>query len=104
MAKHQVFLVHGMGNFEPGWSAGIQQKIRDTFADYKRLKDGGFASAFEFKEITYNRVFEKWREQWRDDAAAAAAAIGPNLLDQGVAKNLIEAAKAPTGTSFWQTH
>jgi hypothetical protein len=104
MAKHQVFLVHGMGNFEPGWSAVIRQKITDAFSAYKRLKEGGFASAFEFKEITYNRVFESWREQWRTDAAALAAAIGPNLLNQGVAKDLIAAAKAPTGTSFWQTH
>ena len=104
MAKHQIFLVHGMGNFEPGWSAGIKQQIIDTFGKYPKLAANHYVDNFEFKEINYDKVFENWRQQWKNDANKAAGALTALGLDGGAADNLVKLAQAPTGNSFWQTH
>lgn len=104
MAKHQIFLIHGMGEFEPGWSGAIEQQFRALFDQYPTLKADGFVDFFEFKEICYGQVFEKWRAQWRADAAASAAALNAAGLDSGASKTLVELAAAPSGSSFWQTH
>src|SRR5690349_10075929 len=104
MSKHQVFLVHGMGNFEPGWSLSLQAEIKQTFASYKGIAALGLVDRFDFVEINYNDVFDKWRQQWKDDAdAAAKAAIGLQL-DADVANKIAGFAKAPSGKSFFQTH
>lgn len=104
MSKHQVFLVHGMGNFEPGWSLALQGEIRKTFGSYKSVAALALVDRFEFVEVTYNDVFEKWRKQWKEDADAAAKLATGLQLDAGVASKLVTLAKAPTGDSFFQTH
>ena len=35
MARHQVFIVHGMGDFKKDWSEKIQQVIKDNYATYE---------------------------------------------------------------------
>ncbi|WP_144006604.1 hypothetical protein [Pelomonas sp. KK5] len=104
MSKHQIFLVHGMGNFEAGWSEVIRKRLLDAFAQYPALKDGGFADAFEFKEILYNDTFEAWRKQWREDAQAAANALTAVGASSDAVQKLIEAAGAPGGGGFIATH
>ncbi len=104
MSKHQVFLVHGMGNFEKGWSASVKQLIVDCFARYPQLARDRYIDNFEFKEITYADVFESWRQQWKKDAAAAAKVVTALGLDGHAAARLVELASAPTGNRFWQTH
>ena len=104
MAKHQVFLVHGMGNYEKGWSTGIKQLLLEKFAQYPQLAGAHWSANFEFKEIVFSDEFEAWRQQWKDDAAKAAEALTALDLDSGAATNLVKLAQAPTGNSFWQTH
>jgi len=102
MSRHQIFLVHGMGNFETGWSEGVRKRITDAFASYPRMSS--FAAKFDFKEVTYNDTFEVWRKQWRDDAAAAAQALTDTGADSGAVGKLIQAAGAPGGGGFLATH
>jgi hypothetical protein len=104
VSKHQVFLVHGMGEFEAGWSETPRAILAQAVNAYPRLRDNGFASAFEYKEISYNHVFDAWREQWRQDAAKAAKALTAVGLGSGVADELIKAAGQPAGGGFWRTH
>lgn len=104
MSKHQIFLVHGMGNFEAGWSEVIRACFLKALAQYPTLKDGGFADAFEFKEILYNDTFEAWRKQWRDDAQAAANALTAVGASSSAVQKLIGAAGAPGGGGFIATH
>lgn len=104
MPRHQIFLVHGMGEFEPGWSDGIVQQLGGLFDSYPVLKEEGWREFFEFKELRYDQVFEAWRQQWRDDAASVAGTLTQLKLDSGAARHLVDAARAPTGNSFWQTH
>jgi hypothetical protein len=104
MSKHQIFLVHGMGNFELGWSDGVRKRITDAFKAYPKMHDNGWVDKFEFKEINYNDVFEQWRKQWRADAQAAADALTATGLESDTAAKLIQAAGASGGTGFLATH
>ncbi|WP_425256754.1 hypothetical protein ACPOLB_14755 [Rubrivivax sp. RP6-9] len=104
MAKHLIFLVHGMGAFEPGWSESTQQQIAGLFGRYEALRKGNWLAEFEFREINYNHVFEAWRQQWRDDAAQAAQALVSNGLHKGVAKDLVDLAGQAGGDGFLRTH
>lgn len=104
MSKHQVFLIHGMGSFEQHWSLDIQKQLRDIFASYKKVAGKNLIDHYEFVEITYNDVFEAWRQQWKDDAQSASIAATKLGLDTGVAQKLLTLAKASGGDSFFQTH
>ena len=102
MSKHIVFLVHGMGNFEPGWSGGVQQQLKDLFATYPRAAP--FGQEIEYREIVYGDVFESWRELWKTEADKAATALKAVGLDGGVAAELVQLAGAPAGDGFLKTH
>lgn len=104
MANHQVFLVHGMGNFETGWSEAVRKRLTDAFKLYPKLNDNGFLNDIDFKEITYNDSFEEWRQQWKQDAEAAAASLTAVQADSQAVKNLISAAGAPGADSFLASH
>lgn len=102
MAKHQIFLVHGMGNFEPGWSGGVQQQLRELFKEYPRAT--AFGQEVEYREIVYNDVFESWRKLWKEQTSQAVDALKGVGLDSGVAKELVQLAEAPSGDGFLRTH
>ncbi len=104
MAKHQVFLVHGMGSFEKDWSLGIQRQLKEIYASYPKVKSFGLVDDIEFAEITYNDVFEKWRRQWKKDATDASKAATMLGIDTGLAQTLIDLGGAASGNSFFQTH
>jgi hypothetical protein len=102
MPKHQIFLVHGIGNYEPGWSGRLEKQFRGLFEQYPSLKNDRIGDAFDFKEVTYSQVFEKWQQQWRDDANSLAGKLVG--LELGSAQKLIQLGGAPAGDKFWQTH
>jgi hypothetical protein len=105
MAKHQIFLIHGMGNFEPGWSAGIQKQLTALFGKYTALREEGAANDFEFQEINYNQVFEAWRSQWKEDAAnASKGLVTDGLMDGSAAAQLVKLAGSASGGGFLRTH
>ncbi|NRF70707.1 hypothetical protein HLB44_27245 [Aquincola sp. S2] len=103
---HHIFLVHGMGNFEDGWSkAGepsVQDGIRALFQQYTGTAD--LVGDFEIHELNYNQVFEAWRKRWAELAKDAAAAAQALKITTGFAKNLIKLADAATGDNFLRTH
>ena len=66
--KHVIFLVHGMGDTVPGWSAPVQNLIRQKYQLYRVASRQKFDSHFVFKEINYNHVFEAHIEKWKDNA------------------------------------
>ena len=122
MAKHYLFLVHGMGEFGPDWSKESQAllaNLHDTYrAEYNKDraevdKWPAFAELFEFKELNYNSFFEKLRDSWK----AAGNAVGQQItkakagatkeesrrLDD-VAKFTFGLLNKPAGNEFWATH
>lgn len=104
MAKHQIFLIHGMGNYDNGWSLLMQEEIRKSFAAYRKLDALAMVDRFDLVEILYDDVFEKWRRMWKEDAAAAAGALSLLGLDSGVAGKLVSLAQSTEGDDFFRTH
>lgn len=86
MAKHIIFLVHGMGDTNPGWSTPVQNLIQKKYQLYKVSSQFKFNSVFAFKELNYNHVFESHREKWKENAESItnvlqASGIQSDLLD-----------------------
>jgi hypothetical protein len=104
MAKHQVFLVHGMGGFEKGWSLGVQQLLRDAYAQYAIPKAMGFDNDFQFVEVSYDDIFEDLRKLWHDNAQAASAVFTSTGLEPSAVAKLISLADGATGDDFFRTH
>ena len=109
---HLIFLVHGMGDFAPGWSRSAQQVLQDQYATYKQLKQISFGKRFEFVEILYNDEFEALRTMWRDMNKALGDAlvglgggqVGKTDEDLKVVRKLNEAAGVTSKDRFLTTH
>lgn len=102
MAKHLIFLVHGMGDFSDKWSAETQKTIKDLYGSYPRLTGQvAFNTKFEFREIVYNDQFEKHRQRWKEDAAAIFKAF-PTV--GGLPQSLAELPNGVTKDNFFTTH
>ena len=104
MSKHQIFLVHGIGNFQQDWSLDVQKLMRDAYAQYAVTGTMGWDSDFQFVEINYNDIFEEIREQWRENAEAASQALIGSGLASTSAKQLVNLANGATGDDFFRTH
>jgi hypothetical protein len=110
MSKHLVFFVHGMGNFPTDWAdEKIIKPFKELFGKYEYLKSRNYLDDFEFRAITYNNVFEEWRELWRADANSVISKMGntglPNLkFDSQAADDLIKLSNGASKEDFWRTH
>lgn len=105
MGKHILFLIHGMGGTQPGWSQEIQQLIRERYDEYPKLRRlVPFDDNFTFSEINYNGLFDERRSAWKHNAQAVLATLAHNGLD-GDAVNLLMGYAAETGRdAFLTTH
>ena len=112
MAKHIIFLVHGMGDFKDGWSQSasgdysksIQALIKAGYMSWPQVSWIDFEQNFEFCEINYNTKFEQLRKQWKDNTNELNAALKAVGVAGGVIKKFSDLAAAPTKNSFQNTH
>lgn len=104
MAKHLVFLVHGMGDFNDGWSADIQSFIRRTYSSFPTLNLFPFDEFYEFVEVNYNSLFEERRQAWKQKTEELTTALIANGLTDGAAKKLVELGGITSGDDFFRTH
>jgi hypothetical protein len=108
---HLIFLVHGMGDFKPGWSESAQKTLRDQYAAYTALKFIPFNQRFAFVEINYNDEFEALREMWRNMNKALGDAlvghggeVGKTDDDKKLIKDLNDVAGVANKNTFLTTH
>lgn len=104
MAKHILFLVHGMGKHDDGWSQDTQDLIKKLYGQYPELDLVPFDERFEFKEIRYDGLFEERREQWKSESGAVIKVLKAGGMEDSVAGRLAELAAAPAGDAFFGTH
>jgi len=104
MAKQLIFLVHGMGKWEKGWSLETQQLIKELYARYQETTFPDFDDLCEFVEICYDQHFEALRDQWRADATAVTAAMAAGGLNAPAVKKLVKFAETPTADNGFNTH
>jgi hypothetical protein len=104
MAKHLVFLVHGMGSFKKDWSADISKRLVDLYSSYAALKPFPFSDFFEFKEIVYDGEFEALRTLWRNSTEALGTAIKTFGISVELVEELNKLASATNRDTFLNTH
>lgn len=56
MAKHVIFLLHGMGKHEDGWSKGAQAILKNAYDSFPSLEETPFEQYFEFHELIIRGV------------------------------------------------
>ena len=66
MARQVVFLVHGIGNHPPKWSADTVTLIDEIGARYPSVT-GKVSKQIKFVEIAYGAVFDKQLARWDED-------------------------------------
>lgn len=106
MAKHLVFLIHGMGSSQTGWSKPYEELLAQEYGDYPKTFGGEkFSDKYQVIEITYNQIFEDYLAEARKQSAQIAnfTKLLPNLPD-GYLKQLFKLASTPSGNSFFITH
>ena len=104
MAKHVIFLIHGMGTFTKGWSEDTQKQISSLYATYNISKQLPFDELFRFEEITYNGRFDTLRKQWKDSAAAVLKELKKGGLPDAAANDLANTEAGSTTEEFFGSH
>jgi len=104
MSKHLIFLVHGMGEWQAGWSGDTQDLIRELYGRYPYLNSLPFDDRFKFVEVRYDQHFEERREQWKTEAAAVLSTMEAGGLESGVVSKLMDIVAAPGESNFLTTH
>lgn len=77
MAKHLLFLLHGMGRHPAGWSrqaGSVVQTLTTEAKRYRFFQTRELEDFVEFAELEYDSVFERWRTSVAANAAAVVAA------------------------------
>lgn len=102
MAKHIIFVVHGVGKQDANtWSASIAKQIRDMYSAYNISKDVPFDESFEVKPISYDGGFEKIRKRWRTDSAAVLKSMKDVGVDNSALKSISQLATVPAKDDFF---
>jgi hypothetical protein len=104
MAKHIVFLVHGMGDYPDKWHEPIAARIQNLYATYTQLSDLPFSNFFEFEPISYNIEFEALRNQWRNSTADLGTALTASGISPSLVVDLTKLASATNRDTFLNTH
>lgn len=102
--KHVIFLLHGMGDTVPGWSAPVQELIRKKYQLYKVAKIRKFDSDFVFRELNYNHVFENHIEKWKNNSKAVTAALEASGIQSDLLDSLTGINSAAAKKEFASTH
>lgn len=103
---HTIFLVHGMGEYEAGWSNDIQTAIKSYYdpAKYKFLANFPFQDNFKFAEMTYDPFFVEYLAAAKEQANDLANwnKLVANLPDGalGIVRTVVQAASAPPADNF----
>jgi len=99
-----VFLVHGMGQHPPGWSAGVQAALARAAARYRHFAAGPpLGERVRFVEIAYDDVFDRYVDQLAADLGALTAFLQQGGVRLATLTGWLGQA-TPTERAFFWTH
>ena len=105
MARHVLFLVHGMGSYsEPTWSDRVATTLRSVYKQFDRLSTKTFDERFEVVPLTYDDQFETLRSQWRQSSKDLRQVLDDSGTTVRLAKRVVAVADAGIDDSFFWTH
>lgn len=65
--KQLVFLVHGIGAHQEGWSKEMQTSLEAISKRYDYFSGNKLTKQVDFKEITYDKIFSDQIKNWQDN-------------------------------------
>jgi hypothetical protein len=67
MAKNILFLIHGVGDQDTGWSKSVQEFLAEEIKLYPSFKgeSNPLSTRLKFEEIVYNDIFDDILRGWR---------------------------------------
>lgn len=106
MAKHVVFVIHGMGDFETKekWHASYKDVLPELYGRYAFSKLLPFEEMFELKPLFYNDKFDKLREKWADAAGKVLALMKGGKHGGKALEQVTEWAGSANKDDFLRTH
>lgn len=105
MAKHQLFFVHGMGEYDQNgdWLKPTVNILRSAYTTFN-LPDT-FDNHFDPVAITYDQHFTEYWKKYDENAQNITKYIGNLPLDgQSFVSELVKLAGTQTPDAFWKTH
>lgn len=104
MAKHLIFLVHGMGTHKKGWSDQTQALIKKLYAQFPSFDNLPFDETYEFKEIRYDNLFQDIRRRWKDNSSAVLKILKDNNMKKAEVAKVAKLGAAGSQDNFFTTH
>ncbi len=105
MAKHKIFLVHGMGEHGDGWGDDFVEQLSKLYDGFKLLPlFVPFEDLFEFVQVGYNQFFDERRTQWSDDAGQVLALLEAGKLQKSAVTEISKIADSTSKDEFLNTH
>ena len=75
MSAHLIFLVHGMGVHDEGWSEAVQTQLAQQYHDLEWSQLYSWGGHFRPVEIRYDDLFESIRARWQRDSPGVVATL-----------------------------
>jgi hypothetical protein len=104
MSKHVIFLLHGMGKHEKGWSADAQNTLRESYQSYAKLTSFPFDDHFAFVELNYDFFFETLREEWKKDSDPLLNILEAKGVDSNLLPIIADLGGSTIDNNFFNTH
>ena len=105
MARHVLFLVHGMGSYtEPTWSDSVVATLKSAYKQFDSLSAKEFGDRFEVVPVSYDDQFEKLRNQWQESSEALKQVLADSGMTSALAKRVVGTANLGADDSFFWTH
>jgi hypothetical protein len=105
MAPHVLFLAHGMGSYDDGWSVETGELLRELYGTYQApCFLPPFDSAIEIRGLRYDDVFSELRLQWATNSAAVIAAVEGEHGDSKAVGHLRSFNSQAAKDDFARTH
>jgi hypothetical protein len=106
MAKHVIFMVHGIGDFKSAkaWHDSYKDLLPELYKGYEFAEFLPFDELFELKPVFYNDEFQRLRKQWATAAAEVADLMTPGKFGLGALQQVTEWAGSANKDDFVRTH
>lgn len=103
MAKHVIFVVHGMGDFKENWGDGVSKLIKQLYERYEIATLLPFDEQFLVRPLFYNDRFDKLRSDWE---TASKAVLGKMSFAGNLSalKKVTEWTESANKDDFLRTH
>lgn len=106
MARHVVFLIHGIGDFKDSdaWHESYRDALPELYGRYEAAQDLPFDDLFELKPLFYNDKFDGLRQRWAQAAGQVLPLMKPGSRGASALQQLTDWAGSANQDDFARTH